>query len=84
MLWRGSDAPVQEVDEGNEGAFTRDWIEQMTASVSNIVDRLNDVTNAIVEIQETSLALKMPVSGHCRYWRKRARQERKQMPRRAP
>ncbi len=52
-----SDAPVQEVDEGNEGAFTRDWIEQMTASVSNIADRLNDVTDAIFEIQETSLAL---------------------------
>ncbi len=29
-----SDVPIQEVDEGNEGAFTRDWIEQMTASVS--------------------------------------------------
>ncbi len=52
-----AEAPVQEEDEGNEGAFTKDWIEQMTTSVSNIVDRLNDVTDAIVEIQETSLAL---------------------------
>ncbi len=79
-----SDAPVQEADEGNEGAFTRDWIEQMTASVSNIVDRLNDVMDAIVEIQQTSLSLQMPGSGHCRYWRRIARQERKQMPRRPP
>ncbi len=46
-------APVQEENEGNEGALTRDWIEQMTASVSNIVDRLNAVTDAMVELQET-------------------------------
>ncbi len=52
-----ADASVQEEDEGIEGAFTRDWIEQMTASVSNIVDCLNDLKDAIVEIKETSLAL---------------------------
>ncbi len=54
-MW--SQTPVQEADEGNEGAFTSDWIEQMTASVSSIVDRLNDITDVILEIQETSLAL---------------------------
>ncbi len=50
-------ALVQEEDEGNEGALIRDWIERMTASVSNIVDRLNGDTDVIVELQETSLAL---------------------------
>ncbi len=44
------------------GAFTRDWIEQMTASVSNIVDRPNDVTDAIFEVQETSLALQTQIA----------------------
>ncbi len=74
------EAPVHESDEDNEGAFTRDWIEQMTASVSNIVNRPNDVTDAIFEVQETSLAIQTPDSGNCRYWRRIARQGRKQMP----